>query len=184
MRILILALLLGSTFVGCSHASGPPSESPDLGTAASEFSSVDSLARSINGSLRLVMVASSRVSPDGFSRVWIYAYEDIADYSGSYWFHADLKGIKFDSISGLQFSASVITHKWCNSDSAMHVAEREGGADYREENPCCTMTASLGELAIPNAATRWWIIYNSCKNPMHLLFAIDACTGQVILQGP
>lgn len=184
MRAVILVLLLGAALAGCSHPSAPSTGIPDPGTATARLSSVDSLAKAIDPDLQLVYVKGDKVMPDGFSRTWLYAYGNTAKHSGFYWFHADSKGIGYDSIAPLQLQAGCITHKWCNSDSAMHVAERDGGGDFRKANSPCTVTACLGELAVSPPITRWWIDYRSYKGEQCLLFAIDASTGKVILAGP
>lgn len=184
MRTYFFALLLGGAMLGCGHPSGPSSGIPNPGTAAGRFPSIDSLAKSVNPSLRLMVVRSDKVMPDGFSRVWYYAYGNTENNTGLYWFHSNSKGIGFDSISEMQPGIGLVTHDWCNSDSAMGVAEREGGADFRDGNSPCTVTASLGELAVTDRITRWWIIYRSRENPKGLMFAINASTGRLILTGP
>lgn len=184
MKTLVFILVLGSAFLGCSHPTGPSSGNAKPGTAAARLSNVDALAKSINSRLQLKLVKGDGVMPDGFSRVWHYAYGDTASNTGSYWFHADSKGIGFDSISGMQLGVGLVTHEWCNSDSAMRIAERDGGAEFREENSASTVSAVLGELAVPERITRWWINYRSYRNSKGLMFAIDASTGNLILTGP
>lgn len=184
MRTFIFVLLSGIALIGCNHPSGPSSGNAKPGTAVARLSSIDALAKAIDPRLRLKMVKGDKVMRDGFCRVWHYAYGDTTTNSGSYWLHADSRGIGLDSVTGTQPGVGPITRGWCNSDSAMRVAEREGGADFRRENPVYTITASLRELDVANRSTRWWIDYRSHRTSRGLRFVIDASTGDLILMGP
>jgi hypothetical protein len=75
---------------------------------------------------------------------------------------------------------AVITRRWVDSDSALVIAELNGGLMFRRQNPQCTISASLGEAVVPDPIMKWWIVYRSRANNSTALFVtVDAAGGEV-----
>ena len=185
MKASVLFCILGIVLFGCSESPVGPDPPAAPNTAASLFPDVNLLAKSYNKGLRLLTVSSTQVYVDGASGVWHYQYVDTTAPFETYWFHANSSGIGFDSNSTFAVGVAPITHGWFNSDSAMHIAERNGGSQFRTDNPNYTITAGLGEPVAPDRTTTWWITYRSADDhSVSLLLGIDATTGAVNLKYP
>jgi hypothetical protein len=186
MKASILLCILGTVLLGCTENSpvGPDPPAAPI-TAAARFADVNSLASSYKKGLRLLTVSSTELSTDGFSAVWHFQYVDTTAPYATYWFHAISSGVGFDSNATLAVGIAPITHGWFNSDSAMRIAERNGGFQFRSDNPNCMITAGLGEPVVPDPATTWWITYRSADDhSVSLLLGIDATTGAISLKYP
>ncbi len=98
-----------------------------------------------------------------------------------YYFHAASNEVKFDSTSIMKnFGAGFIVHEWFDSDEALGIAEKNGGENFRINNPEYFIEAALGEPVIPNSTTFWYITYRSkINNAVKLFLSIDANTGEV-----
>ena len=95
------------------------------------------------------------------------------------YFHATAVDVAFDSTTPPLVGPGVITLRWFDSDSAMIFAERNGGSQYRAQNPGCTIAASLGQGLTPNPIVGWLITYR--KNDSYLMhLEINATSGAVI----
>lgn len=185
MKGLIFLGILVITLIGCSHSTEPPLSVPF--TAKSKLNSINSLAQSYKKGVQLMSVSSPSVSSEGQAESWRYSYccADTVTPPKLYWFHADAKGVGFDSISLMGVGTAIITHAWFNSDSAMLISEENGGAKFRSDNPDYVITASLGEPLAPNPSTYWYIdYYSSSDKSKSVLFIIDANTGAVRTYGP
>jgi len=135
----------------------------------------------------LISVVGKSVSFDGKAATWqyVYHYPDTIVPPKLYWFHADANGVAFDSISLMGVGSAVITHAWFNSDSAMLIAEQNGGSQFRNNNTNYVIMASVGEPVVPNPTTYWHVSYYSNNdNNKFLLLNIDANTGTVKTYGP
>jgi hypothetical protein len=72
----------------------------------------------------------------------------------------------YDSSSKLILVGSAIfTEPWIDSDSALALAEQQGGQSFRINNPFYKIKAALGEPVVPYATPRWYITYVSFDNP-------------------
>jgi hypothetical protein len=185
MKMPVLLCSLGILTFECKDGTVGPGPSPRAMTAAYKLSEVDSLAESHAKGLRLMTVISRDVSTDGKSDAWGYMYVDTAIPRNSYWFHSTSTTVVFDSNSATGVGSAVITHRWFDSDSALVIAERNGGSQFRGQNPQYTISASVGEPVVPNPTASWWITYRSkADNTKLLLLAIDANTGLVTMTYP
>lgn len=185
MRGLFVLCIFPLAMIGCPHSTEPPLVVPF--TAKSTLDDVNSLARSYKQGLRLVSVSSHDVSSEGIAETWQYAYHypDTTMPPKLYWFHADANGVGFDSISLMGVGPAIITLPWFNSDSALLIAEQNGGSRFRTDNPDYHITASVGEPVVPNPTTYWTInYYSGSDSNKFLLFIIDANTGEVTTYGP
>ncbi len=137
---------------------------------------IDSLVKIIDNNTKLLFVKSDSVDVDGTSNCWIYCYTSI-DSPKYYYCHADLDSASFDSISyNILTGIGWISKSWIDSDSAMFLAELQGGSEFREQNPNYRIKASLGQsLVPPPSPPEWSITYISNENPNNKkLIIIDA----------
>ena len=176
--ILILAFLSGS----CGLNDSDSSKIIDGGmiTAAYNVGAVESFASSFSPGLRLMLLKSDDVTPDGYSEKWNFEYSS-GGLAVSYHFHTSDNGIGFDSTStfgriGIEF----ISHRWCNSDAALKIAGMNGGREFMQKNPGSTIKAVLSEPLVPNSSTYWYITYISkSRSDLKLSLTIDANTSRV-----
>jgi hypothetical protein len=142
---------------------------------------VDSLVKIMDSSARLLTISSDSVLADGTSPWWTYSYLG----STSYYFHTTSATASFDSASPLNVvGASIISKAWIDSDSALVLAETQGGKSFRASNPHYRIKASLGEAVVPNSMPRWYIYYTSTVSPnISTFFNIDATRSNVTAIG-
>lgn len=182
MKTIFFMFVLALAWIGCDDVPSGPGPFPESETAAAKFSSVDSLAGSLNKGLRFLTVSGFDVSTEGLSETWHYQYCDTSMPPVTYWFHACSNSFGFDSVSEMPVGISAITHRWCNSDSAIHIAEENGGSEFRTEYPDYSICATLGEAVVPNSSPAWWITYRCMSNSSKsLLIGINASTGRVVI---
>jgi hypothetical protein len=182
VRMPMLLSFLGMLVLGCEEGTVNPGRVPVSLTAARKAAEVDSLAASFGTGLRLVTILSRDVKVDGSSDIWQYVYVDVVPGrpATSYWFHADEAAVAFDSTSAVSVGMAVITRRWVDSDSALVIAELNGGLMFRRQNPQCTISASLGEAVVPDPIMKWWIVYRSRADNSTVLFVtVDAAGGEV-----
>lgn len=149
--------------------------SEDKITACHFKDKVDSLAKSIDTSSKLLFVKSDTVNINGTSRYWIHCYASL-DSIRYYYFRTTLDSVIFDSTSIFILAGpSVITTNWIDSDSALFLAELQGGRDFRDQNPDYRIEALLGQSLVPPTPPEWYITYISNENPENRkLIIIDA----------
>ena len=175
--------LPGILCIGCNHSSveTEPNPLPNPNTAVFKLGDVDSLADSFGKGLRLMTVLSQDVHLDGTANTWNYIYSDTLFPPTSYFFHSTFSNVKFDSTHAMGVGAGFIAHNWFNSDSALIIAEQNGGFQFRNQNPHYTIAASVGVPVVPNPKTCWYITYQSIdNNAILLVLRIDANSGVVI----
>ncbi len=180
MNRYILVPILVLISVGCTKTTEPPVTAPF--TAKWRLAAVDSLAHTYNKGMGLMTVKSDDVGTDGHAATWQFAYlcSDTGFSLRQYWFHADAQGVALDSSTPLPVGISVINHSWCNSDSALFIAETNGGSRFRGTWPTCIITAGVGQPVVPNATAYWWICYFSTEDRTKSLYlTIDALSGSV-----
>ncbi len=82
----------------------------------------------------------------------------------------------------MQVGSATITNHWRDNDSAIYIAEVNGGSDFRKNYPDFSISAVLGQPLVPNPSTDWWITYRCMSKPSKsLLVGIDACPGSVVI---
>lgn len=185
MRTLIIVGLLSILLAGCKHDSVGPTPNPTPITATEKLSGVQSAAQLYRKGLRLMTIQSKDVKPDGTSELWQYQYVDTSMPPSAYWFHATSSTVVFDSNSPVGFGSAIITHRWFDSDSALSIAEQNGGTQCRSSHPHYTIEAFVGEPVVPKSTTGWWITYRfKDDNSKLLILGIDANTGTVTIIYP
>ncbi len=182
MKTSIVFCSLVILLFGCSRNSVGPSPSPASNTAKYNLVDANSIAQSYGKGLRLVIVMGHQVNIDGTSSEWQYVYTDTAMPHTTYWFHAGASGVVFDSTTATLIGSGIIYQTWFNSDSALTIAEGNGGSQFRTQNPHYTIVASVGEPVVPNPKSYWYITYRSTDDQSKLLaLSIDANSGAVIV---
>ena len=181
MRNTIVIMILSLAVYACKNDSVSLSPSSQLITANERNSALSAYVNSYHAGLRLLNVSTKNINSSGRALTWSYCFVDTSvGTHPTYYFHATLGDIGFDSTGQLVPGPSVITLRWCDSDSAVIVSEQSGGANYRNQNPNGTMTAYLGQIVNPNPVVTWRIIYQG--GPIGLGLIIDASTGLCIGQ--
>jgi hypothetical protein len=184
MKTSMMICFLGIFCFGCDHNSVGPAPGPSGYTAKHKLGDVNSLVESYGKGLRLMTVMSKDIAHDGTSEMWQYQYADTSWPPSAYWLHSTSTTVAFDSNSAFGVGSAAITHKWFDSDSALGFAERNGGSQFRNNNPHYTIVSSVGEPVVPNPTTSWWITYRSKDdNTKLLMFTIDANTGATKIYG-
>jgi hypothetical protein len=179
MKNAIIVLIFSLLLYACKDKSTDSSPSSQVISADQRNSAVYTYANSYHAGLRLLSISTKSIGIDGKASQWLYCYVDTSfGEHPTYYFHATANEIGFDSTTQLLIGPSVITLRWFDSDSALVIAELNGGSQYRTQNPNTTITASLGQSLSPNPVTSWWIIYQGGSIVLGL--RIDANTGTVL----
>lgn len=86
----------------------------------------------------------------------------------------------------MTFDMEVLKGNWIDSDSAIAVAERNGGSDFRNANPHWKIDAKIhyfDDLNFPNTDTPYqnplWVICYVGDNNAEMQFQVDALTGEL-----
>jgi hypothetical protein len=155
-------------------------ESRDGITAKYRYDQIVSAAIGLDSTVRYKGVNSDYLNKDGTSFSWRYKFGMTVPPFNCYYFTAFYDSVRFDSISSSTVGDAFITHPWINSCDAMHIAEANGGKEFRARNPAFTISAGLGEPVVPNPLTCWYITYrSSTSSGAFLNMTIDATTGIV-----
>ena len=179
----IAVVILGLSLLQCSCEDYSTNSRPATqGITANQMKrSIIAYVNSHHAGLRLLSVSTKSIAIDGKASNWSYCYVDTAPGEHlTYYFHANLSEVAFDSTAPLLTGPSVITLRWFDSDSAMVFAELYGGSAYRIENPGTTINASLGQALTPTSVTSWRITYQGGPIPLGLI--IDAGSGTLLGQ--
>jgi len=134
--------------------------------------------------IALAMVTGNDVSTEGLSDNWEYLYIDTNTTAlpRRYYFHANSNSVGIDSSTSMYEGLWVITLSWFDSDSAVSIADNNGGSQFKSNNPNYTISAMLVGSVYPKIATDWYISYSRISNDgyeKYLMLVIDANTGEV-----
>jgi hypothetical protein len=182
LKSIVFTCVLCIVLFGCKQPPEPSSLVPL--TAAAKFTVVNSLAMAYKQGIALAMVTGNDVSIDGLSDNWGYLYVDTTTTAlpRRYYFHANSNGVGFDSSTSMHEGLWVITLSWFDSDSAVSIADNNGGSQFKNNNPNYTISAMLAGAVYPKTATDWYISYSRISNGGYgkfLMLVIDANTGEV-----
>ena len=139
--------------------------------------SVDSLALTYVADVKLALVSCYEMDTTGKSSVWSYIFFS-ADSLKEYHFLAQNNQVSFDRAEEIRVGIGVSIEPWIDSDSALSVAEREGGSDIRKLFPNCGITASLTRPVTPSSHCMWVIEYR-LSGSVRTIF-VNAANGQII----
>lgn len=143
---------------------------------------VDSLVNTINPDAKLRWITSDSVSIKGTSLSWNYWYGYFSEeVHTNYFFHATLDSVVYDSLNHLApLGIMYIDTLWFDSDTALALAENQGGVDFRNHHTGFKIIASLGKPLVPNSTNRWYIQYISLDDHSDRLhFNLDATASTV-----
>lgn len=137
------------------------------------YQRADSIANSLLDEINHIILKSEDVDTLGRSDYWIYAYQNLYMY-----FSADSQVI--DTTFGEWTGSSFIQKGWFDSDSAVHIAEENGGREFRRLFSDYKIFMDLGhDSASP--WTTWWIIYSSATDKKSKIdLTINALNGTII----
>ncbi len=181
MKTAIVILAFSLLQCACKDNSTNPLPSTQTITANQRSSAINAYVNSHHAGLRLLSASAKSIAIDGKASNWSYCYVDTAPGEHlTYYFHATLSEVAFDSTAPPLIGPSVITFRWFDSDSAMVFAESYGGSAYRNQNPNATISAFLGQALTPTSVTNWAITYQGGSVTLGLI--IDANTGALLGQ--
>jgi hypothetical protein len=151
-------------------------------TASHNKAIADSLVQQLNPDVKLLILKSDSVFSDGTAMSWFYHYMAFSNSVISYYFfHTTFNSAVFDSVNGqILDGPMIISEPWIDSDSALAIAERQGGIEFRNNHPNYKIKASLGQALVPSSVPQWHIDYVSLINPDdNLSINIDATLSNV-----
>jgi len=142
-------------------------------TASHNKAIADSLMLQINPDAQLLVIKSDSVFSDGTALSWFYQYMSLY---GNYFLHTTFASAAYDSMNEkILDGPMIITEPWIDSDSALAIAEKQGGEEFRNNHPSYKIRAMLGQALIPSSVPEWHIYYVSLINPDDELFInVDA----------
>ncbi len=163
--------------------SGIPYDPTKKLTAKQRLTTVDSLAAISATDARLVKIVSPAVDPTGHSYYWSYVYTSALNNSfyefilfGS---QLLLKNNQFEATDPLLYSdIPALPRAWIDSDSALTVAEQNGGKEFRNQNSNNHIDVLLItiEQELPIERPTWFIFYTD-PNGAELRPSVDALIG-------
>lgn len=126
----------------------------------SEFlrKTADSLSILIAQDAKLGIVSCSEIDAAGKSESWQYIYISFATLKEIH-FSTKNNEVIYDGLFELKSGIGVLVSPWINSDSALSIAEMNGGEDIRKQFPSCTYSASLFRAGSPPFLCYWKIEY-------------------------
>jgi len=174
MKFLRLLTLISGFFTLCS---AQPAERV---TANYYYPRADSIARAVLAEpFDFLIARSNKVDTIGTSDYWEYIFQKTGQHIRIY---ISTDSISYTTTGGNWTGTSVIDHGWFDSDSALAIAERNGGREFRKKFPKYTILADLGEDS-GLGRTEWSIIYTSSVfADVQLTLFINAITGKIRLK--
>jgi hypothetical protein len=138
---------------------------------------IDSIALSLGSTVRMLFINSDTISTDGTSYSWRYeAIDWTPERWINYFFHTKGNSVVYDSLNTLRVAGLFVIYiPWVDSDSAMAMADRQGGKSFRNNNPNYKIKASLYMLSFPPFIPIWTFSYFSFDNAANnITLNIDA----------
>ena len=141
-------------------------------TAAQFYAKADSIATQNYCQPYLRIIRSEDVNIIGKSEYWNFTYDSLKIY------------ISRDSIHCTHYDymltgATRMDSGWFDSDSALRIAEREGGEAFRLNNPDCKISVDLSK-ASASPYTEWSIDYGiDDVYGVYFHICMDALTGEI-----
>lgn len=178
MKYISFILLFIIIFLSCKSPISP--DKSTLILAGDKKVAVDNLVHSIEENAKLQAIKSADVSIYGTAELWHYRYQSSAS-SVYYYLRATIDTVVYDSSSTrIYYGSAFISHEWFDSDSALNLAESNGGDSFRIENHNYIISASLGEPLVPDPSTYWYVKYQLTEDSSQsIFFTIDAVDGTV-----
>jgi len=177
ITLFLFLVLLTSCKENEDSITGIPLEGDRQIYALAGYNQVESFAKSIVESLKLMRVYSNNVKSSGSAKSWHYEFVSI-EKDSLYFFTRTFDSVGFDSTNIIMIGNSIITKPWIESNVALASAEMNGGSIFRNNHSDCTIYASLAEPLIPDSIPLWYINYSSANDKLYLM--INAITGEFI----
>jgi len=142
-------------------------------TATEYFIMADSIADTMLEKPRLLEISADSLDIDGKSIQWIFKFDSLMLTINE---DTVITDTSFHGVTGY----ALIEGHWMDSDSAMIIAEKEGGTEFRRNHGNSIIMAWLTH-ASGSPRTEWGIEYHSIINPQ-VIFQIwfDASDGSNI----
>ena len=176
--IIILSILC----IGCEDSIIQAPVQAEVGiTAAYRMATVDSLAKRCGRGMLLYEISSAELNTVGTSPVWYFDYEDTKAPAGTaYRFYATFDCVALMGKEGMRVGPNIVQHSWFDSDLAIEIAENNGGREFRNKHPGCTMSSLLTGSDEYPSRTYWYVDYNPNNSQTKFLdFILDANTGSL-----
>ncbi len=161
-------------------------------TAKHLKSIADSMVVLVAGDAKLIMMRSCRMDSSfncwnsdldtsGMSSIWSFVYISI-DSIKNYYYVAENNQVRFACARGpdsLLLDVGFIDALSFDSDSALAIAERNGGSNIVKKYPTCVIRAGLYGYFSPKFQGSIWRIEYKCTDSIRAI-AINAVTGTLI----
>lgn len=181
MKRSIVLFTLALIWFGCSRSPVGPGSDPATNTARYKLADLDSLAGVYGNAPGLLSVTGRNVGTDGTAGTWLFQYADTSFPHTAYAFHCKSGVVGLDSSYPASVGSGFVSGSWFNSDSALGIAEENGGSEFRAQHPQSVILASLRDIAPHDRRTMWEISYMSNDSYSSLLVVrIDASSGEII----
>jgi len=104
-------------------------------TASHNKAIADSLVQQLNPEAKLLFIKSDSVFSDGTALSWFYQYMAVS-VSSHYFLHTTFDSAVYDSMNEqILDGPMIIAEPWIDSDSALAIAEEQGGREFRNNHP-------------------------------------------------
>ena len=151
-------------------------------TAKSLLQRADSTAGTVTPNPVLAGFWTKSIDPFGRAIAWDVEFIafDTANYWNSklYTFHAAGDSVTFESERALGAGVWALTEPWMDSDSAMNLATKYGGAEIQDHSNVSAISAGVYELPCPPFGAVWDIDYKCADSTRRI--EIKATTGELL----
>lgn len=149
-----------------------------LYTAGYFSTEAETAAKKIYSDAGIRRITANNVTIEGKAQKWQYKFMANASHYDSVkflYFSNQAYNLLLDSISTVHDCCVMnITEDWKDSDSALAYAEANGGKEFREANPGCTISALLNQALTPQSHPQWSIEYLSSDSSKKFWKYFDA----------
>jgi len=163
VSVIVLFLIL---FLFVSNTIGQ-----EKSTANMLFAKSDSLAHTIETNPVLTIIDCNDVDTTGKAEFWKFGYKDFAII-------ASLDSVSIDTSFEWLTGTAALFNGWIDSDSALSIAEKNGGIEFRKTYSDWSIYSDLASPSGNPFITQWQVIYSrKIKPKVRLLVIIDAIHG-------
>lgn len=161
----------GNTWIGNTYESALGNEiyNNEPSTAHAGFASVDSMAKSIASDAVFLEVGGGHIDTLGRTYNWVYYYEFVSQQEVHEFWYQDGRAISRGLLNDPSYqNGNPIQDAWIDSDSAIVIAELNGGKAFRQAFELENIEMGLSWDSMPV----WGIGYMAADTSVH--FRIDA----------
>jgi len=147
-------------------------------TANFLYHKADSIAHTINNNPRILQIKSNDVDSTGKGDIWNYKFVNYTTYTYIN-VHLGLDSVSYDTSQDLISGFSQMDLGWIDSDSALTIAEANGGRQFHAKYDDIQISANLAKDS-GSIITEWGITYFSKMHELVKFFiAINSISGSV-----